>query len=285
MSAAPIAKRLIAKMNQVRTGRLAKVTGLLKAPLLGSEGLEPDPFHPAHEAHVEVQNRLGDIVSCISDMSELARLWDLLAGAEDEYGPQGPPMSPLTVSYFQSWLLFDACVPKTTVTLTGIILELGAITGMDFELARLARMQSQSRLGFYLHQGIKDGLSILEELVTGNVCQALVPAGHPGQQGELWLVRIFPPPFPGTVEHVVANTPYVVIDPPVQSWLAYFNRTLPQPLQATDYKRHMKFPPTWNYWHEYVFEAYVNHRREVIFLQGLPDDAKSRPHSRVNSGF
>ncbi len=34
---------------------------------------------------------------------------------------------------------------------------------------------------------------------------------------------------------------------------------------------------------EFVFEAYVNDRMEVIFLAGLPDVAESRPHSRVNN--
>ena len=31
------------------------------------------------------------------------------------------------------------------------------------------------------------------------------------------------------------------------------------------------------------FEAYVNHRSDVIFLKGLPDILESRPHSRGNS--
>lgn len=37
-----------------------------------------------------------------------------------------------------------------------------------------------------------------------------------------------------------------------------------------------------NYWTELAFEAYVDHRSDVIFLKGLPDMAESRPHSRVN---
>ena len=45
----------------------------------------------------------------------------------------------------------------------------------------------------------------------------------------------------------------------------------------------MKFGPTRSYWCEFVFEAYVGHRSDVIFLQGLPDVAESRPHSQVNS--
>jgi hypothetical protein len=35
--------------------------------------------------------------------------------------------------------------------------------------------------------------------------------------------------------------------------------------------------------HAIYFEAYVNHRSDVIFLAGLPDVAESRPHSTVNS--
>ena len=49
------------------------------------------------------------------------------------------------------------------------------------------------------------------------------------------------------------------------------------------YEHHMKFGPARDYWTEFVFEAYVNHRSDVIFLAGLPDVPESRPHSSVNS--
>jgi hypothetical protein len=54
-------------------------------------------------------------------------------------------------------------------------------------------------------------------------------------------------------------------------------------IMTTDNEHHMKFGPARDYWSEFVFEAYVNHRSDVIFLAGLPDVAESRPHSRVNS--
>ena len=48
----------------------------------------------------------------------------------------------------------------------------------------------------------------------------------------------------------------------------------------------MKYGPTREYWNDFVFEAYVNHRTEAIYLAGLPDVPESRPHSMVNSqGF
>ena len=45
----------------------------------------------------------------------------------------------------------------------------------------------------------------------------------------------------------------------------------------------MKFGSARDYWSEFVFEAYVNYRPDVIFLTGLPDVPESRPHSTVNS--
>jgi hypothetical protein len=40
--------------------------------------------------------------------------------------------------------------------------------------------------------------------------------------------------------------------------------------------------PARHYWSEFVFEAYVNHCSDVIFLKGLPEVRESRPHSSVN---
>jgi hypothetical protein len=39
--------------------------------------------------------------------------------------------------------------------------------------------------------------------------------------------------------------------------------------------------PARDYWTEFVFEAYVNHRTEGIFFAGLLDVPESRPHSRL----
>ena len=44
----------------------------------------------------------------------------------------------------------------------------------------------------------------------------------------------------------------------------------------------MKFGPTRDYWTGFVFEVYVNHCFNVIFLAGLPDVPESRPRSKVN---
>ena len=53
--------------------------------------------------------------------------------------------------------------------------------------------------------------------------------------------------------------------------------------RIASYERHMKYGPVRDYWSEFVFEAYLNHRTVVVMLAGLPDVAESRPHARFNS--
>ncbi len=155
---------------------------------------------------------------------------------------------------------------------------------MHEDLLRLIRSMQDSRMGFYTHEGHQGNLVILKDVVTGNVLRAISPAGYRGTKGELWYVRVLPPTLPGRFEHVVFTTPYVVLHPELRDWLDYFRRALGQnqPSRIEDYQRHMKYGPTRTYWNDFVFEGYVNHRADVIFLAGLPDIPESRPHSQVN---
>ena len=82
------------------------------------------------------------------------------------------------------------------------------------------------------------------------------------------------------------TTPYLLLQPGLREWEAYFRRVLPDAprvARIAAHELHMKHGPTPRYWTEFVFEGYVNHREDVIFLAGLPDVAGSRPHSRINS--
>jgi hypothetical protein len=162
----------------------------------------------------------------------------------------------------------------------------GSAFGMHEDLVRVIGLMQESRMGVYVHQGGAEDLIVLREIVTGTVCKAICPSGYRGRAGELWYARVLPPPLDGVPEHVVFTTPYLLVRPSEQDWQAYFRRTLPDaPVQdrVAQYDRLMKFGPTRRYWTEFVFEAYVNHRSDVIFLAGLPDVPERRPHSRVNS--
>jgi hypothetical protein len=218
----------------------------------------------------------------LTALKEMAPFADIISKAEDLYMPSAPPMSPLTTSYFTCWAFFDACVGSANETIGTTVLEVGATFGMHPELLRLIRLMQDSRMGFYIYRGREGDVSVLEDLVTSAVYRAIVPAGYGGRKNENWFVRLLPPPIPGGTDHVVFTTPYIVVHPDFADWLAYFRRTFPATAGFDDYERHMKYGPTRKYWNDYVFEAYVNHQSDAIYLAGLPDIPESRPHSELS---
>lgn len=209
----------------------------------------------------------------------------IIGRAEDHYMPGGPPMSPLSTSYFTCWAFFDVCHGRDDETIGKIAIAVGRAFGTDPELLRLFQLMQDSRMGVYVHCGAEGGLTVLRELVTGVEHRAIVPSGYAGRAGELWYARVLPPPVTGSTESVVFTTPYVLIRPGRDEWEQYFERTLGFDLGQTRldrYARHLKFGPTRSYWNDFVFEAYANFQTEAVFLAGVPDIAESRPHSAVN---
>jgi len=289
----PIADKLVGKMKKHVRGKVID----LKSVMVGrahAEELQKTiatreelaDFHPAHAIYVYAQNQVSVMSEQLTALKEMARFVRLISKAEDEYLPSGPPMSPLTTSFFTCWAFFDACVGQAEETIGTTTMSMGAAFGMHDELVRVIGLMQESRMGGYVHESTEKDVVVLRELVTDTVCRAIVPSGYRGRRGEMWYVRVLPPPLPGITEHVVFTTPYLLVEPREREWQAYFRRTLPDaPLQdhIARYEHHMKFGPTRDYWTEFVFEAYVNHRTDVIFLAGLPDVPESRPHSRVNS--
>jgi hypothetical protein len=285
----PIAAKVIGKMKQAVRGKLidlrSVVVGHAAAEELQKQVVtkrELAGFHPAHAAYVYAQNQVSVISEQLTALKEMTPFVDIVSQAEDLYLPSGPPMSPLTTSYFTCWAFFDACAGSAHETIGTTILALGAAFGMSPELLRLIQSLQDSRMGLYIHRGVDGSLVLLEDVVTGGICRAVSPAGYRGDRNELWYVRLLPPPIPGRSEHVAFTTPYIVLQPEMGDWLAYFNRTFAHNQQARveDYECHMKYGPTRAYWNDFVFEAYVNHRPEAIYLAGLPDVPESRPHSR-----
>ena len=289
----PIADNLVKKMNRYVRGKVID----LQAVMTGKENAEElqktvvtrkelAEFHPAHAIYVYAQNQVSVMSEQLTVLKEMDRFRKLLSKAEEEYMPSGPPMSPLTTSFFTCWAFFDACVGLGKETIGTTTMAVGSSFGMHEELIRVIGLMQDSRMAVYAHEGTYKDTVVLRELVTNRECKAICPSGYRGRRGELWYARVLPPPAPGLEEHVVFTTPYLLIEPGEREWLAYFQRTLPNvPTKAriAAYEHHMKFGPTRDYWTEFVFEAYVNHRSGVIFLKGLPDVPESRPHSSVNS--
>jgi hypothetical protein len=273
--------RKVVDLAAARTGR--KQAEELQKTVTSREELAA--LLPSHAVYVAAENQISVLSELLSALPQTARFVELIGQAEDEYLPAGPPMSPLTRSYFTCWALFDACVGIDKETIGTCILQLGPALGLDAGFLGIVRSMQESRMGFYCHDGQDGDCIILRELVTGQVVRALTPSGYRGHAGELWLVRVLPPPGARLTEHVAFTTPYVIIGPEVDAWLAYFRRTLGKDVSLGSkettraYERLLKWGPNRRYWSEYIFEAYVNHQPGAIFLTGLPDVPESRPHA------
>ena len=276
---------LVEAVRRRKSRHVAGIRKLLSCPETITTEADLDGLHPAHAAYVRAEHMASAISEQISALEETAPLTGKFVEAEDVYMPKGPPWSPLTSSYFLCWGFFDSSAGPAHETFGSLVLDLGAAFGTDPELLRVVGLMQDSRMGVYVEEGPEGDLVSLRDLVTGASCRAVVPAGHRGAAGELWFARVLPPPLPGTDEHVVFTTPYVLLQPERHEWEAYFRRHLPDapPEARLDaYENHMKRGPAHDYWNEFVFEAYVNYVTEAVFLAGLPDVPESRPHSEAN---
>src|SRR4030043_379033 len=87
-------------------GETKKLVSVLKKTMKTPEDLKG--YDPVHALYISVQNMaslFAEQVSILPEMKEYSRIMDK---AERVYIPDGPPISPLTRSYFTHWAFFDA---------------------------------------------------------------------------------------------------------------------------------------------------------------------------------
>ncbi len=286
MARGPITERLVRAARRAHSAQVVDLAAFraggevareLQATLMTREGA--DELHPVHAFWSLVQHNLamfGEQVLALPDASKFAKP---IAAAEDEYMPSGPPMSPLTGTYFFGWAYCDFQVGVAKETAAGATIDVITTLGVDPGMLTLMRTFAASRMGLWTVLGHGDGTTILREGVMGDTRECVVPAGYPGKRGELWLARVLPAPKEG-LPSLVFTTPYVLWSP-ASAWEEYLGRTLTKmdpknPARA--YPTLMKHGLSARYWPEFVFEAYASHKPEAVFLLGIPDVDGSRPH-------
>ncbi len=245
------------------------------------EDLVRSGYDPLLAAYVAAQNFASSFAEAMSEFPELDPYCRIVGPAEREYLPAGPPMSPLTTSYFTTWAFFDVRFGRDKETIGTCLLDLAGPLGMDSFLTETIRRFQASRLGIYEHAGT-DGTRVrLKELLTADEFTCHAASGYRGKAGELWYVRVCPPLLGQVDYHLAYGTPYV-LGATKADWTAYLHRSLPGADAANTRDRlHelLKFGKGPNYWNEFVFQAYHHHLPNVIFLAGLPDVKGSRPHA------
>ena len=250
-------------------------------------------FDPLHGVYVYAQNKMSIFVEQLAELPALSRLTNAYADAQDLYIPSGPPMSPLTTSYFSCWGFFDLCAGIKKESFGKVIIDLCRSLNVDQGLIKIFECMQNSRMGFYVHEGISEGYVLLRELITQKQIKVIVPSGYFGDFGEIWFARIMPEPFPelNYGYSVVFTTPYVISEMKNDklllsneaSWISFFERNLEKTKikeKKRAYEFFMKYGLNRSYWNEYIFEGYVNYSHEMIILAGFPDIPLSKPHSK-----
>jgi hypothetical protein len=301
----PIARKVIATARQQLQRKVTNIADWREARLRTEEyqktvisASQLAEYDPLHGLYIYAQNQLSVLIEQMIDLPMLDKLANAYAEAQEEYMPSGPPMSPLTTSYFTCWGFFDLCASGAKKeTLGTVATDFCAFQKVDEGLITLFETMQASRMGIYRHEGASNGFVFLRELVTNNEIRAILPSGYLGNAGEVWFARVLPPPFePAAFDYsLVFTTPYVLgkcgprreFLPFVEAdWLAYFKRNLPRTTQDTEasaYAHLMKYGLSRNYWNEYIFLSYRNHRHDMILLEGFPDLPATLPHTPEGS--
>jgi hypothetical protein len=235
---------------------------------------------PLHAAYVAAQNFTSFFAESMAQFPEFDPYCRIVGPAEEEYLPAGPPMSPLTRSYFTTWAFFDVRFGLDGETIGTCLLDVADLLEMDPFLAETIRQFQGSRMDIYEQGGTEGGRVRLKELVTDDEFTCHVASGYRGRPGELWYVRLCPPLLDLVDYHVAVTTPYVLTGATRADWTAYLKKSL---LGAGDTNEalheFLKFGKGPNAWNEFIFQAYHHHQANAIFLAGLPDVKGSLPHA------
>jgi hypothetical protein len=247
------------------------------------EKMIADGMDPVHAAYIFVHHIASVFAENVSQLPEMRTFSKEIGSAEDEYLPSGPPMSPLTTSFFSCWAFFDHRIGKTTDTLAGCLIDANDIIWMNPDQLDALKKMNESRMGIYEHKGTKDNHVRLRELITDRESVCHVASGYQGRVGELWYVRLLPPLVPDLATyHVAFTTPYVLLGSTKKDWIDFLRRNIvgrKAPSEAEALHRLMKFGPRKDYWNEFVLLAYHHHQADAIYLSGIPDLKSTLPHA------
>ncbi len=113
----PISKKVLSSLRKAINRKVIDISELKNAKI-HAENLEKSvitekelsELDPLHGVYAYGQNKISVFVEQIAELAALSKLTNAYADAEDIYMPSGPPMSPLTKSYFLCWGFFDLCV-------------------------------------------------------------------------------------------------------------------------------------------------------------------------------
>ena len=126
----PIAEKVLRAIHKIKNQKIIDLSAWKTANnyqnQLEKERENKDFSHldPLHALYMDVQHRISEFIEQFSLLPESHALNKRHNEAEDLYLPSGPPMSPLTRTYFFCWAAFDMTVGIKRETYTTVMLEI-----------------------------------------------------------------------------------------------------------------------------------------------------------------
>jgi hypothetical protein len=239
---------------------------------------EVDPLYAAYMHAIRV---FYNIFMAISEGSSFSNKFDTLIetieNLEEIYMPDGPPLSPLSMSYFSSWSYFDLSLDEERETLIDVVR--AVLDNGNENPDKLFENLSESYTCFFVIIGIDGKIFQLREFFTNKEYDVFLPTNYKWQKGDIVYTRILPSPIKKVNYCSSIMTPYKV-NGSIDEWMLFFKRHIKNKENANkEYYKFMKYGPSQNYWNEYIMDAYNGYNSDVIFLTGIPDLPKTLPHS------
>lgn len=288
--------KILEKYNSAKMTNLAEYMDLRDTLItvsreLYSENDLDDPYEEyidlQYAIYLSAHNLLSFVIEMMSGgLPSFDKHNKIGMDATDDYMPSWPPMSPISRSFFNTWLSFDLRLDVDQESYTSCVVELGKPLGIDSNFCHLFNLMDQSRLGVYKVLDKIGNKAILEEIFTKRQYLYFNPNLHELACNELCLLRLFLP-INGTFNyHISIESPYILASRE-DEWQDFFARNIlvkrGTPAAEVNYEKFMKSGLNNCYWLEYVMQGYIRHTDLVIYLKGVPDIAASRPHTFNNN--
>ncbi len=230
---------------------------------------------PSEAVYLNMQNLTSVLLEGLIMLPPANSMYRFFSKQEDLYEPGYPPHSPITNSYYNLWLQFDAAFGDDNETIGSCIVDLSDILQIkDIQKTALQNF-CESRMGIYeIMKANSDKVYSLREFLTDKSFDVKFDVHFSGQVGEIVYMRILPNLFDARLSTTL-GVPYQLVGYSENEWKTYFKKQGIE-IGSENFEKklynHMKYPKDKNYWIEFTLWAYMQHRPDVIYLTGLPDD-------------
>ncbi len=274
---AEVSKKVVA-IKDIQSGKKKAEQNM--SQIKSVESLLKDGRDLNQAVYYNVQNLASVLMDDLIQMKPLESIHKFCVKTEDLYQPEFPPMSPITGSYYNLWMMFDAAFGDDKETVGSCILDLADIVGIEGIYKTALKNFSNSRMGIYQVVQPNGLFYTVREVLTDKIYEIKLNSGYVGNKGDLIFIRILPSLDDSNIFTCI-TTPYQLEGYSEESWIEYFKRqNICKEYLGFEQKLHdhIKYGRDRMYWSEYIFWAYLHHRSDVVFLTGLPDRASTQPH-------